>query len=73
MPSSTSNKNIIGTHVDATQVHVTTCDDDNDGVVTWVEFLRGHALDIIIARPNKSNKEVQILIDYETTAAQKRP
>ena len=44
----------------AKSIHVRECDENCDGTVSWEEFLRGHAYDIITARPNKARRTITI-------------
>ena len=52
---------VVGQNLCPQSLHIRKCDENRDGTVSWDEFLRGHALDVIIARPNKSNEEVRLL------------
>ena len=49
---------VVGQHIVPQALNVRKCDENRDGRVSWPEFLRGHALEIIISRPNKSNQDV---------------
>ena len=48
----------VGQHLFPGALNVRKCDENNDGKVEWDEFLRGHALKIILSRPNKSDAAV---------------
>ena len=54
-----SKSSVTGQHLFASALNIRNFDENHDGKIEWDEFLRGHVLKIILARPNKSDQAVR--------------